>query len=258
MSEQKESSVLFSLKELMSLEEDRIRAEEADRAAAAAAAERARAEAEAQARAAEEARLRAEEERRRQEEQRAREEAARLEAIRLAEIEKARLEAEQKARLEAMAAQQQHERSLAAIKTDQSKKKLRNLLIGLTVGVVIIGGTAGFFVYQDMMKKEQARLELDRKLREEAERAAKAEAEAKALQEKIAGLMKDLAEATDENKKLAIQRQIEEEQRKLESTRRGSGPIGGFRPAGGSGASPTPAPAKPCNCTPGDPLCNCL
>ena len=33
MSEQKESSVLFSLKELMNLEEDRIKTEEADKAA---------------------------------------------------------------------------------------------------------------------------------------------------------------------------------------------------------------------------------
>ena len=32
MAEQKESSVLFSLKELMNLEEDRIREEEADKA----------------------------------------------------------------------------------------------------------------------------------------------------------------------------------------------------------------------------------
>ena len=62
MSEQKESSVLFSLKELMNLEEDRIRSEEADRAAQAAAAEQARLEAERTAREAEEARIRAEEE----------------------------------------------------------------------------------------------------------------------------------------------------------------------------------------------------
>ena len=101
MSEQKESSVLFSLKELMNLEEDRIKTEEADRAAQAAAAERARQDAERQAREAEQARIRAEEERRRAEEQRSREEAARLEAIRVAEIEKARVEAEQRARLEA-------------------------------------------------------------------------------------------------------------------------------------------------------------
>src|SRR5262249_8905863 len=128
MSEQKESSVLFSLKELMSLEEDRIRSEEADRAAAAAAAERARVEAEQRAREAEEARIRAEEERRRSEEQRMREEAARLDAIKHGEIEEARVEAEQRARLDAMSAQQHHERHLAAIQGDEQKHKLRKIL----------------------------------------------------------------------------------------------------------------------------------
>src|SRR5688572_30619093 len=118
MSEQKESSVLFSLKELMNLEEDRIRSEEADKAAAAAAAEKARVEAERAARMAEEQRIQAEQERRRLDDQRSREEAARLEAIRVGELEKARVEAEQRARLEAMAAQQHHERSLAAIHGD--------------------------------------------------------------------------------------------------------------------------------------------
>src|SRR4029078_9334982 len=140
MSEQKESSVLFSLKELMTLEEDRIRTEEADRAAQAAAAEKARGEAERAAREAEEARIRSEEERRRFEEQRSREEAAKLEAIRVGEVEKARVEAEQRARLEAMAAQQQHERSLAAIQQDEGKQKLRKMLMYGGIAVFLLGG----------------------------------------------------------------------------------------------------------------------
>src|SRR5262245_17764961 len=154
MPEQKESSVLFSLKELMSLEEDRIRTEEAERAAQAAAAERARQEAEKQAREAEEARIRAEEERRRTDEQRSREETARVEAIRVGEIEKARVEAEQRARLEAMAAQQQHERSLAAIHGDESKHKLRKILIGVAIAVPLIGGIAGFMVYKESQRAQ--------------------------------------------------------------------------------------------------------
>src|SRR5262249_44522169 len=140
MSEQKESSVLFSLKELMSLEEDRIRGEEAERAAAAAAAEKARLEAEQRAREAEEARIRAEEERRRTEDLRGREEAARLEAIRVGEIEKARVEAEQRARLEALTAQQHHERQIAAIQGDEQKQKLRKYLIGGAIAAVLLIG----------------------------------------------------------------------------------------------------------------------
>ena len=75
MSEQKESSVLFSLKELMSLEEDRIKQEDDAKAAAIAAEAQAKADAERRAREEEEARIQAEENRRLNEERRAREEA---------------------------------------------------------------------------------------------------------------------------------------------------------------------------------------
>ena len=59
MSEQKESSVLFSLKELMNLEEDRIKQEEETKRATAEAAERARLDSERRSRDEEEARIRA-------------------------------------------------------------------------------------------------------------------------------------------------------------------------------------------------------
>ena len=77
MADQKESSVLFSLKELMNLEEDRIREEEAQKAARARAELEAREARERAAREAEERRLREEEERRRSEELRKREEQTR-------------------------------------------------------------------------------------------------------------------------------------------------------------------------------------
>ena len=125
MAEEKESSVLFSLKELMSLEEDRIAKEEADAKAREDAARRAREDAERAAREAEELRLREEEERRRQEEARRREEEARVEALKQAEIERARAEQEQKARMEALSAQQEHERRLAELNRDKGKKKLK-------------------------------------------------------------------------------------------------------------------------------------
>ena len=115
MAEQKESSVLFSLNELMGLEEERIKEEEAAKAA--------QAEAERKAREAEELRLRQEEQRKLDEEEAKRraaemavkEEEARLEAIRQAEIEKAKAEAENEARLLAMKEQQRHEAQLAAL-----------------------------------------------------------------------------------------------------------------------------------------------
>lgn len=250
MSEQKESSVLFSLKELMNLEEDRIRSEEAERAAATAAAERARLDAEHAARAAEEARIRAEEERRRMEEQRSREETARLEAIRIAEVEKARVEAEQRARLEAMAQQQQHERSLAAIKEDDHKKKLRNWLIIGGIGAVVVLGVVGGLGYRSYTEgKEAERMAIEQKRVADLERK-KLEAQMEEQRKKVDSLIGQLSSASDEATRLKLQKQLDEERAKTEKIRVGVG--SGGRPSSGTGA------AKPCNCTPGDPLCSCL
>jgi colicin import membrane protein len=256
MSEQKESSVLFSLKELMSLEEDRIRSEEAERTAAAAAAEKARVDAERAARDAEEHRIRAEEERRRLEDQRSREEAARLEAIRVAEIEKARIDAEGRARMEAMAAQQAHERNLAAIKQDESKKSLRKTLIGIIAAVVVVGGLATFLVvknYQDNQARIAAQAEEQRQL---ADEKAKLQEQAKAAQAKIDGLLSQLSSAKDDATRLALQKQLQDEQQKQQDALSAK-KTGGGGPRSGAAASPGGS-KPPCNCTPGDPLCSCL
>jgi colicin import membrane protein len=247
--EQKESSVLFSLKELMTLEEDRIRTEEADRAAQAAAAEKARVEAERAAREAEEARIRSEEERRRFEEQRSREEHAKLEAIRVGEVEKARVEAEQRARLEAMAAQQQHERSLAAISQDEGKQKLRKMLMYGGIAVFVLGGI-GTYVGVDAYQKSQkdAAAAAEQKRIADAERD-KIQAQLSEQQKKVDSLLGQLSQASDEATRLKLQKQLEEEQAKTNKIRAVGG--GGPKPAGDK-------PAKPCNCTPGDPLCSCL
>jgi colicin import membrane protein len=249
MSEQKESSVLFSLKELMSLEEDRIRSEEAEKAAATAAAEKARAEAERQAREAEEARIQAEEQRRRMEEQRSREENARLEAIRQAEIEKARVEAEQRARLEAMAAQQQHEHKLAQLTHDESKKKLRKTLLAIAIAVPVIGIGAGYLAYTSSQETKAKIAAQEAEGRRLAEEKAKLDAQLKEQAAKVEGLLNQLSSAKDEATRLALQKQIEEAQEKQKTLRSGGG---GAKPASGGGA------ATKCNCQPGDPLCSCL
>jgi colicin import membrane protein len=251
MSEQKESSVLFSLKELMNLEEDRIRSEEADKAATAAAAERARLDAERSARDAEEQRIRAEEERRRLDEQRSREEHAKLEAIRVAEIEKARVEAEQRARLEAMAAQQHHERSLAAIHGDESKKSLRKILIAVAVVVPLIGIGAGVLIYQNVQENRKVLAANQAEAARLAEEKAAIEKSMKATEEKMAGLASQLESAKDQATKDALQKQLDEERQKAESLRKNVGG-GGPRPSTGAGAAAGP------KCNPNDPLCGSL
>jgi colicin import membrane protein len=251
MSEQKESSVLFSLKELMSLEEDRIRGEEAEKAATTAAAERARAEAERIAREAEEARIRAEEERRRLDEQRSREENARLEAIRVAEIEKARVEAEGRARMEAMTAQQQHERSLAAVHNDESKKKLGKILLAIAIAVPVLGGGAGYFIYRNIQDSNAKIAAQEAEAARLAEEKEKLVAQMKAQEEKVTGLLSQLTSAKDEATRAALQKQLDEERTKQESLRKTIG--GGGRPGAPAGAAPAGK-----KCDPSDPLCGSL
>jgi colicin import membrane protein len=248
MAEQKESSVLFSLKELMNLEEDRIKQEEADRRRKAEAEMQARAESDRRSREQEEARMRAEEERRRGDEQRSREEAARLEAIRHAELERARLETENAARVEATKRQQEHERQLHVISQDEGKKRLKLIAGGaaaLLVIAVVVGG---------MMFKASA------------ERQRQLETQLSQLNDEKAGVESKLRQAKTPEEVEALKSQIAEINSRIDSTSK-SGPAAAApvkevhrAPSGGTKEAPKPAakPAKPCNCPPGDPLCPCL
>src|SRR5262245_3875724 len=154
MAEQKESSVLFSLKELMSLEEDRIRQEDDDKKKREQAEVQARLDAERRTRDAEEARLLAENERRRQDEQRMREEQARIEAIRHGEVEKAKKDAENQARLRTLQQQQDHERQLAGIQQDKKKKQLTWMVLGIGA-VLIFGGVGGGYAFYASQKEAE-------------------------------------------------------------------------------------------------------
>jgi colicin import membrane protein len=245
MSEEQESSVLFSLKELMSIEEERIRSEEEEAKAQKAAAEQARLEAEQRAREEEAARLAAEEERRRLEEQRAREEAARLQAIQQAEMLKAQQEAEQHARMAAMTAQQEHERALATITQDRSKKRLRIALIVGAIVVVLGGSTIGYFVYQGWQQnlaEKRAAEERERLAREEA---ARKEKELKDKLAEIQSLRDKLAAAPTPEEKAELMRKLDKAETEAAGMRRP-----GYLPTKKGGDTPKP------KCRPGDPLCS--
>ena len=232
MSEQKESSVLFSLKELMSLEEDRIKQEEDAKAAAVAAEAQAKASAERRARDDEEARIRAEEERRREDERRSREETARLEALRQAEVEKARVEVEQRARLEAMSAQQEHERKLAALNQDESKKKLRKTLYAVVAGVLVIGGVTTGVLIKKSQDDERARQALEQQARQAEDDKKAAEKQAKDQQAKIEGLLSQLSSAQDEATRAKLQKQLEDGKTRLRLLSSPAGALGRGRPSG--------------------------
>lgn len=247
MAEQKESSVLFSLKELMGLEEDRIREEEAQKEAAAKAAHEAKLAAERAAREAEEARIRAEEEERQREERRLKEEAARLEAIRHAEIEKARAEAEHNARLASVAAQQQHEAAMAALNQDRHKKRLQ-IMVGVIAGILLIGGVTGVVLYQQSKAENERRAAIEAQSRKEAEeKLERLQREFDLASKKEAELQRNLASAKDEAEKIRLQAELDETKKKKE--RAGVGVRGGGAPAQKPGGAAKPA------CNPNDPLC---
>jgi colicin import membrane protein len=253
MAEQKESSVLFSLKELMNLEEDRIRQEDEEKKKRAEAEVQARQEAERRARDQEQARLHAEEERRRTDEQRKKEEAARVEAIRHAEIEKARVEAEQKARLAAMSQQQAHQLQLSTLQHDEHKKKLQRMVtFSVSGGAILLIG--GLFLYFGKIKPESDAREAATRaaLVQQAEESKKLQAQLTEQSRQVNDLMGQLGAAQDDKTRAELKAKLAEaQQRQQDLVKRRA-------PAPGGGGESAPKPAKPCNCQPGDPLCSCL
>jgi colicin import membrane protein len=258
MAEQKESSVLFSLKELMSLEEDRIKQEEDARKRAEDAALQARQAEEAKQRAEEEARMRATEEKRRQEEQRNREEQARVDAIKHAEVERARLEAENRARMETLARQQAHEKEIHALSQDKSKKNLK-LIIGLVIGALfLVGGGAGVLIYNANLKQQQLQAQLN-----------DLNAQIDANNKKMNDLNRDLADATDPAKKAEIEKKMADLQAANQKLQTDMASKGGNTPkftGGGPVVQPNTPKTPQCHmldgtkvakCAPGDSLCSC-
>ena len=247
MAEQKESSVLFSLKELMTLEEDRIKQEEDQKRRAEEEAARVRAEAERRVREEEEARMRAEEERRRTDEQRTREDAARLEAIRHAEVEKARVEAENQARIEQLRHQQEHERHLASLTHDKSKKRL--VLIASGIGATaLIGLVIAGVVISNSLKKA----------RDLESQMTALQAQADENNKKMNELNDKLSHATSPEDRAALEQQLQDAQKKQQelASQRASVQSGHAVHVGGGTAGPTHANLPKCKCAAGDPLCS--
>jgi colicin import membrane protein len=248
MAEQKESSVLFSLKELMSLEEDRIKQEENERKRQEDAAVQARLDAERRQREEEEARMRASDEARRVSEQRTREESTRLDAIRQAEIERARLDAENAARTEQLRHQQEHERQLHAMSQDKGKKKLQWIAIGSGV-FLLIAIVGGGFAIKTSLDRQKA-----------------LEDQLTSLNSSNDDLQKKLGSATtpEERQRLEAELQANQEAIKNLKDHPNNPPPTVTKPVvrtggGGPAVKPNTGGTKPpCNCTPGDPLCSCL
>jgi colicin import membrane protein len=251
MGEARDSSVLFSLNQLLGIEQERQREEEAQRAkkfadeeALRLATERSRREEEAQ-------RVAAEEARRRADESRIREELARAEALRVGAVERARAEAEQKARMEALALTQEHERRLAGVVQDASKKRLERLLIGgALIAVVVIGGGAGLYFGKIAPENQQ-------RLAEQSALLAKKEAERDALSRDLARESDRVKKAEEDLLKAKDQAALAKATRALDDAKTAEAQAKERR--GGAAGSAKPPPKKAvCDCDPRDPACGCL
>jgi colicin import membrane protein len=252
MSEQKESSVLFSLKELMNLEEDRIKQEESIRQRQEQAEAQAKLDAERRSREEEQARLQAEEDKKRAEEQRTREEAARLAAIHQAEIEKARLAAESAARIEQLRHVQEHEIQIKTLTQDKHKKRLTLIAgaTGIILVVALVGG--GIFVknQSDQQAAETARYQKEKA--EAQEKFDKLNAELNDEQEHVKQAELSVQNAKDDAARAVAQQRLAEAKNQAAATKQ---QLNNAQPH--PGGSPAPA-KKPCNCPAGDPLCSCI
>ena len=251
MAERQETSVMVSIQEILRDAQSR---EEQDKV-----------EAEQRAREAEQRRL--EDIRRRQEEEAARVRAeaqdrerrgfeeerrqAELRALQEATIQRARAEAEAQARLAEMTSRQDHERKLHALSQDKHKKRVQ--MIASALGVFFfIGAIGATVVIKHVMDQKNAaeayarQLESDKQENEQVQSRLKAELEQTKDPEKIAALQAALEEQQKKLEQIKTQQMQPPERR---------GPM----PVAGPVTHPKPADkGKPCNCTPGDPLCSCL
>lgn len=240
--------MLFTLRELMSLEEQRILGEKSAEEAQRAEALRKKTEAEFRIAAETEAKRRAQEERRRADEAALREEQARLEAVRIATIERARLEAAAAAQQAEMAQRHQHEQALHRLRADGERHALRRgfvIVLTLTSFAAVGGAYLHFGVLQPRREAERARLEAV---------AQSERAEADRSRDAVTSLQR---EADDLAARLEAERKAKEA-----ALARAAAAASASAKASGSTRIVTPPPLptvrEPEPCNPKDPMCGSL
>ena len=155
--------------------------------------------------------------------------------------------------MQQLAAQQAHEQQLAALKGDQSKKRLK-LIVGIVSAVLVIG--IGVTVTLMMKSAEEQRklaaAHLAEQQRAEAE-FKRLKADFEAAQQKQQDLQNALANAKDEATRQALEAQLAQAKQDTETKKAASSRGGGSRPSGDR-----PKKSSSSNCAPGDPMCGDL
>jgi colicin import membrane protein len=256
MAERQETSVMVSIQEILRDAQSREEEEKAEAERRAREEEQRRLDDIRRRQEEEEARIKAEEDdrnRRAFEEQKRQTELA---AMSEAAVHRARMEAESKARLAEMTARQDHERQLHVLSQDKGKKRLQLMLGGLAVLIVAVAVGGGITIKNTLDEKERVQAQA-RELQGKIDDANAQESKLKA----------ELANAKNPDEYNALQAklaQVQAEADKLSAQQTskpkpagggGGGGGGAAKPSGGGGGG---GGSKPCNCTPGDPLCSCL
>ena len=209
MAEKKESSVLFSLRELRNLEDDRVKSE-ADAAAAREAAEKqAKLDAERRAREEEEAKLRAEQERVRAEQER-KDALEREERIRVQETErKAQVEAQMQ--LEQQRLHLEHQQKLAAAPTKSHK-----MLYGIVAGMAVLVIGLGIFYYRHTQQAARERKRAAAELAALQKTLDETTAEADRINREIASIQGQILNANEADRE-RLKKELEKKQREAQA-----------------------------------------
>jgi colicin import membrane protein len=246
------SSVIFSLRELERMEEERVRSQAQAAAFEGEARERALREAHELVRLETETRERQEAEARRDVEQRAREEAARIEAIRLAGVEAARAAAEAQARADERERERRHELEVERSRAMGQGRGLRGTAGAAAFGVVVAAGVAMAIHFGLVAPRARAgAAEASAELASRDVAIQDLRAQAAATETRMHGLEGDVAAARGDGDKLRAD---------LETARRACVPAAAPHPLASGPSAPHPATQRldgftSCPAGSRDPLC---
>jgi hypothetical protein len=243
-----ETSVTFSLQELMKIEQERITEQEQHRRRQAELREKTEREAQQRAEQQEVERLRAEERERTLQEQRRREEAAKLEAMHHALVQAEKDRVLQQMRLQQSENERQHELKLEAVRQGGTARRLKSLLIAVsTASLLLFASTSAGWL--GIVKPDQ-----DRRLAQLTEQASSRDQENQQLKRKLDQQATQLDKLLDQVRAGHIERstlaaRLDEALKELE--RRGA------RPGASGPAAVKPPTTLQADCPPGslDPLC---
>jgi hypothetical protein len=242
-----ETSVTFSLHELMRIEQQRVAEHEEQLRRQEEIRQQTEREAETRQRREQSARLQVEQQLRAAQQQQAREEAARLGALQRAIEDRGRQEALQRCRAVEVQQQLQHQMQLEQLRQDRLKRKLKASVALVTIGwcATALGATVGYFgAIKPTVDQRYAQISDRLRGREQESETFKRLLEAQST--RIDKLLGDLSDS--ETARARLTAQLKQALQQLDRSRPGG--------AASAGGHPTAPPASSIQCSrDDDPMC---